>query len=166
MLWRVFKLKFRFTHKVENVPWLVDKDCLIDHKHGYAPNPLCSIEFIVATKKPLDFKTIKIHALKALKTTAVKVIEEEQEDGSGGLMISYNYDFGTILTENLVDDLKKLMVISLEEYEPIRVQIWLDETRKYSVWDDGRLLQSEEDCCEDMNTDSCCSTEVHYTGPS
>ena len=137
MIWGIYKHKMRFTHSVPDAPWLEDKACITPHNHGRTPNPLCSIEFIVATEKPLDFKVIKKHAIESLKIIATKVIKEEQEADDGTLLIPFEYDFGTITTETLVDDLRKLMIIALKDYKPIRIQIWLDETRKYSVWDDG-----------------------------
>ena len=139
MIWGVYKHQMRFEHSVPEAEWLEDKACLIPHKHGRPPNPLCVMEFICATEKSCDFKVLKRLATDSLKIVAHKIIKDEQEADDGRLIVCWEYDFGTITTESLIDDVRKLMLIALEKdgYKPIRVQIWLDETRKYSVWDDG-----------------------------
>ena len=145
MIWGIYKHKMRFEHNVPDADWLEDKACIKSHKHGRTPNPLCVVEFIVATEKPLYFKVIKKHAIASLNVIANKVIKEEQEGDDGTLIVPFEYDFGTTTTETLVADLRKLMLIALKEFKPIRIQIWLDETRKYSVWDDGEAPEISPD---------------------
>jgi hypothetical protein len=146
MIWRIFKHVCRFTHNVPKSEWLEDDNCLTPHEHGFDPNPLCEIEFKCATSSIIDFKVIKKLALEIIRTSAT-VINAEEEDEKGFLTQPAYYDFGTITAEDLVDDLKKLMFIELGNagYEPIRVQVYLSETRKYAVLDDGMMLQSEEE---------------------
>jgi hypothetical protein len=145
MIWRIFTHKCRFKHNVTDAAWLEDKGCLTPHEHGFDPNPLCEIEFRVATAKVIDFKTIKRFAIPIIEDMANEIIQEEKEDQVGHLLQPAYYDFGTLLTENMVDDLKKLMFMKLsdEGYLPERVQVMLHETRKYSIWDDGVMNASE-----------------------
>jgi|APSaa5957512535_1039671.scaffolds.fasta_scaffold183943_2 hypothetical protein len=146
MIWRIFTHLCRFTHNVPESDWLEDKSCLTPHQHGFDPNPLCKIEFRCATKNIIDFKVIKKLALEII-ANAGTVINPEEEDDKGFLLQPAYYDFGTIITEDLIDDFKKLLFIALDDegYEPIRVQVFLNETRKYAVWDDGTTLQSVDD---------------------
>ena len=139
-IWRVYKHKCRFKHNIKDAPWLEDRSCLIPHEHGFAPNPLCIIEFIVDTgPNIIDFKKIKQIAIKCIKVIANKVIEEEKEDENDNLIQPWYYDFGTVTTEQLIDDLRKLTIAEFrtQGFPNARVQLWIDETRKYSVWDDG-----------------------------
>jgi len=147
MIWRIFKHLCRFTHNVPKSDWLESPDCLTPHEHGFDPNPLCEIEFRCATGNIIDFKVIKKLALMIITDIAHNIINAEEEDKKGFLIQPAYYDFGTITAEDLVDDLKKLMFIELDNagYDPIRVQVYLSETRKYAVLDDGMLLQSEEE---------------------
>ena len=118
---------------------LIDKACLTPHKHGFAPNPICNLEFIVATKEVIDFKLIKKLAIECVEQMANQIIEPQIETEKDGITQYPFYDFGTLTTEEMVDDLHKLMYAKLKESKctPMRIQIWLDETRKYSVWFDG-----------------------------
>lgn len=135
----------RFKHNVPEAEWLKDEACLTPHEHGFDPNPLCKIEVRAATGKIIDFKNIKEYAIDAIASLAVEVIKKEEEDQIGFLIEPAYYDFGTIITENLVDDLKKLIFARLDKegFEPIRVQVYLNETRKYAVWDDGAILPTD-----------------------
>jgi len=130
MKWRIYKHYCRFIHNVDDRPELVDKACLTPHQHGFDPNPPCVFEFIVGSDKWIDFKEIKVKAIKVIESLANSISEDPTDK------IPY-YDFGTQDTENLTDDLKKLLLIELQHISPVKVQIWLDETRKYSIWDDG-----------------------------
>ncbi len=127
--WYVYKHFCRFIHNVKDADWLVDKACLTPHEHGFDPNPPCIIEFIVAPDRIMDFKVLKAKATKCVSAIANK---EEVKNG-----MPY-YDFGTMDTEAMTDDLKKLLLAELNALGyKARVQIWLDETKKYSIWDDG-----------------------------
>jgi hypothetical protein len=145
MIWRIFSHSCRFTHNVPPAEWLNDDSCLTPHQHGFDPNPLCKIEFRCATRDIIDFKDIKKYALDIIKNAGT-VINDEEEDDKGFLIQPAYYDFGTIITEDLIDDFKKLMFIALDDagVGPIRVQVYLNETRKYAVWDDGIMSQSED----------------------
>jgi hypothetical protein len=145
MIWRGFKHVCRFNHNVPPAEWLEDQGCLTPHEHGFDPNPLCAFEISCATEKIIDFKVIKKYVLEVIRNLAVEVKQEEEEDAKGFLMEPAYYDFGTITTEELIDDIKKLVYVKLEEngFKPIRVQVRLNETRKYFVWDDGVLLPNE-----------------------
>ena len=59
MIWREYKHKCRFKHNIEDAPWLEDRECLVAHEHGFAPNPLCTIFIQVYTEKEIDFKLVK-----------------------------------------------------------------------------------------------------------
>lgn len=140
MLYRVYKHKCQFKHNVSDAPWLEDRGCLKPHEHGFDPNPPCIIEFIVATKEIIDFKKVKEYAIDIIENKfANEILIKGEEDIEGRTIQLPYYDFGTLTTEEMLRDLKKLMWIELDKggYGPIRIQIWLDETRKYSVWDDG-----------------------------
>ncbi len=129
MKWRIYKHQFRFIHSVEDRPELVDKDCLKPHKHGFGHNPPCTMEFIVGTDKWVDFKTITVLANKVLESISNKT------ENPGDFPV---YDFGTQDTEKLTTDVRHLMEAELKEkYADIKVQIWLDETPKYAIWDDA-----------------------------
>ena len=128
MKWRVYKHQMRFIHSVNDNSALVDKTCLKPHEHGFDPNPVCVCEIIVHTEKWLDFKTIKVLAIKNIESMANEVTDKE---------VPY-YDFGTMDTETFTTDLHRLMIADLKKEHPeVKVQIWLDETKKYSIWDDG-----------------------------
>ncbi len=130
MKWRVYKHQMRFIHSVNDNSALIDKACLKPHEHGFDPNPVCVCEFIVHTKDWIDFKTIKELAIKNVEAIANSVNNEKE--------VPY-YDFGTMDTETMTDDLKRLMVsdLRLMNQQDVVVQIWLDETKKYAIWDDG-----------------------------
>ncbi len=146
MFFRVYKHFMRFQHNVEDAAWLKDKACLTPHKHGFKPNPVCNLEFIVATKEIIDFKEIKRLAISCIEKVANNIIEKAVETDDDGFLEYPFYDFGTLTTEELVDDLHKLMIISLKEcgYTPLKIQIWLDETRKYAVWFDGEYEKNQK----------------------
>lgn len=138
-LWRIYKHKCRFKHNVEDAPWLEDRACLIPHEHGFAPNPLCIIQVEVATKKVIDFKLVKKVTVEAVGALANTIIEKEVEDKIGALMQPWYYDFGSMTTEAMVDDLKKLILAEFKTlgHKTAKVKIRIEETRKYSVYDDG-----------------------------
>jgi len=119
----------RFIHNVEDNPALEDKACLKPHEHGFDPNPVCVCEVIVHTDKWVDFKTIK--------ELSVHYIEQMANSKKTDQEIPY-YDFGTMDTETFTTDLRILMISAFKKTHPdVKVQIWLDETKKYSIWDDG-----------------------------
>ena len=131
MKWRVYKHQLRFIHNVEDNSELIDKTCLKPHEHGFDPNPVCVCEIIVHTEKWLDFKTIKNLAIKNIESMANKTTQPKSSD------IPY-YDFGTMDTETFTTDLRKLMITDIKvNHMDVEVQIWLDETKKYAMWDDG-----------------------------
>jgi len=155
--WRVYKHRFRFIHNVEDNPNLKDKACLKPHKHGFGTNLPCVMEFIVKSPHDwVDFKEIKEVAIKAIESVSNKFSEVD--------MLPF-YDFGTQDTENLTDDIKKLVQVGLSKYKDTVVQIWLDETNKYSIWDDGLDdMPKAPDCSHD--TIPCdCVTEVDTGTP-
>lgn len=139
MIWRIYKHRCRFKHNVEDAPWLVDRSCITPHEHGFAPNPLCTIEFEVATDNTIDFKLIKQVATSCIGKLANLIIEKEIEDDFGKLMQPWYYNFGTMTTETMLDDLRKLVLTEFHElgHAKAKVRIRLSETRKYSVYDDG-----------------------------
>ena len=137
MKWRVYKHEMRFIHNVIDRAELKDKACLKPHEHGFDPNPPCIIEFIVHTEEWIDFKIIKEKAIRCIHSLANSL--DLSKD------IPY-YDFGSTDTETLTDNLRKLMIAEMKlmkqvgkeiGYTNIKVQIWLDETKKYSIWEDG-----------------------------
>jgi len=143
MIHRVYKHHCRYQHNVEDNPELIDKACLTPHKHGFYPNNPCAIEFILATEKWIDFKTIKQVAIDTLKIIAES--DDVRTDGSladeqfGPLPF---YDFGTKDTETLIEELYRTFMKKLPlKYKPAMLQIWMDETNKYSVWYDGGSLK-------------------------
>jgi len=129
----------QFTHNVKDANWLIDKACLAPHIHGFNPNPPCICEFIVATKEIIDFKLVKKLGKECIEELANKIIKVGKETEKEGFVEYPYYDFGTLTTEEMTDDLRKLMWAKLEKLKlhPLRIQVWLDETKKYSIWDDG-----------------------------
>ena len=147
--WRVYKHRFRFVHNVEDNANLVDKSCLTPHKHGFGTQQPCTMEIIVKSPHDwVDFKEIKQVSIKAIESLANKFSEVD--------MLPF-YDFGTQDTENLTDDVKKLVQAELsKKYKDTVVQIWLDETNKYSIWDDGLDdTPKASDCSHDTASCEC-----------
>ena len=141
VFWRIYKHHCRYQHNVEDNSELIDKACLVPHQHGFSPNDPVCIEFILLTKKWIDFKTIKLIAIDCVEKlantngVAADILYPAFQLPTDGLPY---YDFGTADTETLVDDLRKLFLASLpKRYNPAKLQIWMDETNKFSVWEDG-----------------------------
>ncbi len=134
-IWRIYNHKCRFRHSVPEADWLQDKACLTGHEHGFAPNPICNFTIEVATKKTIDFKLIKTITVKSLGYLCSLIIDNEQEDVDGTLITPWYYDFGCITTEELITDLRNLIIIEFKTrgHEDVEVRIKLNETRKYSV---------------------------------
>ncbi len=137
--WRIYEHKCRFKHNVKDAPWLEDRACLDVHEHGFKPNPLCKIQVEVATKHIIDFKLIKKITVRCLSRFANDVIETEIENDVDGIVQPWYYDFGSMTTEDMVDDLRKLILAEFKNLGHLDaiVRIRLHETRKYSVYDDG-----------------------------
>jgi len=134
--WRIFKLQCRYQHSVEDRPELVDKGCLVPHNHGFTPNPPVYFEFRIATREWVDFKTLKAKCTNVVERMVINKIDHT-------LIKSYPpdglpfYDFGVVDTEHILKDIRQMLKVELAEYENVRIQIFLMETSKYGLWDDG-----------------------------
>ena len=116
VFWRIYKHHCRYQHNVEDNSELIDKACLVPHQHGFEPNKPVCIEFILLTKKWIDFKTIKLIAIdcveKLANTNGVaadivgKIVKGE---GAKLLMGGKSHDFTPRFRESAYTPIKKLV---------------------------------------------------------
>jgi len=102
------------------------------YKHQFfteGDNELHVIEFIVSVNNhPISQKTIKKVATEVLKT--ISSIDRDIE----GTPV---YNFGSLKTGALLDDIKKLIKLDRTKRKGVRVQIWYDKNEEFAFWDDG-----------------------------
>lgn len=122
--WRVVDYEFRFTHKVEDRPELVDSACLKHHIHGTTRDPAV-ITVSVYSKEWIDFKEIK----RVLENVLISLSKEISDEIDQSKKLPY-YDFGLTDIEGLSKNIYERLLASLSVEE---IKLVLRETKKYSM---------------------------------
>ena len=117
--WLCFKYKFAYQHNPQ-----VNEVC--KHKE-------CAMKFLVTIDENIaNEEIIASCALKAMKSVGSLITGD-----SGGLS---NYDFGSLTSNDMMDDIKKLFLTNLPKGKK-KVKLWLEKDAVFSLYDDAKDIK-------------------------